>query len=52
MRAARPALPRMMCLSTRRLSPLSQGFPNVGPDLEAQAAGSMQCSSLLRGLLT
>ena len=30
----------------------SQGLPNVGPDLDAQAAGSMQRSSLLRGLLT
>ena len=32
--------------------PFSQGLPNFGPDLEAQAAGSMQRSSLLRGLLT
>src|SRR5215213_1939835 len=29
-----------------------QGLPNVGPDLEAQAADFMQRSSLLRGLLT
>jgi hypothetical protein len=32
--------------------PFSQDLPNVGPDLDAQAAGSMQRSSLLRGLLT
>ena len=31
---------------------ISQGLPNVGPDLDAQAAGSMQRSSLLDGLLT
>ena len=30
----------------------TQGLLNVSPDLDAQAAGSMQCSSLLRGLLT
>jgi hypothetical protein len=30
----------------------AQGLPNVGPDLEPQAAGCMQRSSLLRGLLT
>ena len=32
--------------------PFSQDLPIVGPDLDAQAAGSMQRSSLLRGLLT